>query len=102
MSSVAILSISLLRLQASPVLFVTDLLQPVNCLSVEMFLNGDVRHGRGRRGAVPMLLTWRKPDHVTGPDFFDGTFPTLHAPAASGYDQGLTQRMRVPRRSGTG
>ena len=35
------------------------------------FLNGDVRHGRGRRGAVPVLLARREPDHVARPDFLD-------------------------------
>ena len=40
----------------APVLFVTNLFHPVNGLAVELFLNGDVRHGCGRRGAVPVLL----------------------------------------------
>src|SRR6266566_9842624 len=33
------------------VLFVADLFHPVGGLAVELFLNGDVRHGRGCRGA---------------------------------------------------
>ena len=33
------------------VLFVTDLFHPLNRLAVELFLNGDVRHRRRRRGA---------------------------------------------------
>src|SRR5207302_10627174 len=43
----------------STVLLVADLLHPVDGLAVELFHNGDVRHGRGRRGAVPMFLSFR-------------------------------------------
>jgi hypothetical protein len=32
---------------------------PLNDFTVEMFPNGDMRHTRGCRGAVPMLLTRR-------------------------------------------
>src|SRR5205807_3569521 len=78
------------------VLLVTDLLQPVDRLAVELLLNGDVRHGRGRRGAVPVLLARREPDHVPRPDLLDRASPTLHAPAASHHDQSLTQRVGVP------
>jgi hypothetical protein len=53
------------------VLFVADLFHPVNRFAVELFLNGDVRHRRRRRGAMPMLLARRELDHVTGPNFFD-------------------------------
>jgi hypothetical protein len=51
-------------------LFVADLFHPVNRFAVELFLNGDVRHGRGWRGAVPMLLARREPDYVSRSDFF--------------------------------
>jgi hypothetical protein len=37
-----------------------------------------VRHGCGRRGAVPMLLTRRAPDHVTRPHFLDRASPALY------------------------
>jgi hypothetical protein len=53
------------------ILFVADLFHPVDGLAVELFLNGDVRHGRGRRSTMPMLLARGEPDHVTRPDFFD-------------------------------
>jgi|SRR5947209_16784185 len=50
----------------SPVLFVRNLFHPLDQFSVQRFLNGNVRH-RGRwRGAVPMLLTKRESDHITG------------------------------------
>src|SRR5262249_36229009 len=70
--------------------------------SVELFLNGNVRHGRGCRGAVPVLLTRREPDHVTGPDFLDRAAPALGQAAASRHDQGLAQRVGVPRRPSAG
>jgi len=80
------------------ILFVADLFHPVDNLTVELFLNGDVRHGRGRRGSMPVLLTRRKPDHITRTDFLDRPAPTLRPAATGGYDQGLTERMRMPRR----
>lgn len=36
-----------------------------------------------------------EPDHITGPNFFDGATPALDPAAASGDNQGLTERMRV-------
>src|SRR5438034_10231650 len=36
-------------------LFVADLFHPLDQLPVKLFLDGDVRHGRIRRGAVPVL-----------------------------------------------
>jgi hypothetical protein len=53
-------------------LFVADLFQPVDGLAVELFLNGDVGHGRGGRGAMPVLLARRDPDHVARPDLAQG------------------------------
>ena len=47
------------------VLFVADFFQPVNNFAVELFLNGDVRHGRSRRRPMPMLLARREP--ITSP-----------------------------------
>ncbi len=78
------------------VLFVADLLHPVNHFAVERFLNGDVRHGRGGRGAMPMLFARREPDHVAGPNLLDRAAPTLRSPAASRNDQRLAKRMGVP------
>src|SRR2546430_12599133 len=77
-------------------LLVADLFHPVHDLAIEVFLNGEVRHGGGWRGAVPMLLTGRDPDHVTGPDLLDRPSPALRAAAAGGHDQGLAQRGGVP------
>jgi hypothetical protein len=78
-------------------LFVADLFHPVNRFAVELFHDSDVRHGRGCRGAVPMLLTRREPDHVPGSNFFLGrASPALCQAAASRHDQGLAQRVAVP------
>src|SRR6516225_3773455 len=59
------------------VLLITDLFHPVSRLTVELFHNGDVRHGCGWRGAMPMLLTRRDPDHVPRPNLLDRTAPAL-------------------------
>src|SRR5687767_1746439 len=51
-----------------PILRIAHLLHPVHDLAVECFLDGDVRHGRVWRGAMPVLHTRRKPDHIPRPD----------------------------------
>src|ERR1700730_18215635 len=86
---------------SGPVLVVADLFHPVGAFTVEPFHNGDVGHGRGRRGAVPMLLAGRKPDHVAWPDFLLGTAPSLRPPETRCDDQFLTEWMRVPCGAGT-
>src|SRR5438034_7383434 len=44
------------RGRSLPILCVADLFHPVHDLAIKCFLNGDVRHGCGRPGAVPVLL----------------------------------------------
>src|SRR5579863_1290257 len=78
------------------VLFVADLFHPIDNFPIALFLNGDVRHGRGGRSPMPVLLAGREPDHITGADILDRTSPTLCQAAARGDDEGLTERMRVP------
>ena len=85
-----------IRVISRLILFVADLFQPVHGFAVELFLNGDMRHGGGGRGAVPMFLARWKPDHVARPDFFNRPAPALRASAASGHNQSLAERMRVP------
>src|SRR5207253_3672225 len=85
----------------SLILFVTDLFHPVNRFAVELLLDRDVRHRRRRRRPVPMLFARAKPDHVTRPDFLDWPAPALRPAAAGRHDQGLAERMRVPRGPGT-
>src|SRR5271166_237996 len=84
------------------ILFVAHVFQPIDDLTVELFLDGDMRHGRGRRGTVPMLLARREPDHVTGMDFLDRAALPLDPAATGDDDEGLPQRVGVPRRPGRG
>ena len=79
-----------------PVLPVTDLFHPIDNLAVELFLNGDVRHGRRRRGAVPVLFAGREPDHITRPDLLDRAAFALGPAAAGRHDESLAKRMLVP------
>ena len=74
--------VSLFGARAGLVLLVGDLLHPVDRLAVEPLHDGDVRHGRRCRGAVPMLFTRRAPDDVAGADLFDRASPALNQAAA--------------------
>src|SRR6202047_3898410 len=94
-------SINLLRTQNSPVFLVADLPPPIDDLPIEPFLNGDMRHGRCRRRAMPVLFPRREPHHIARPNFLDWTALALR-PAAAGCDkQGLTEGMCVPRGAST-
>src|SRR3954468_17145749 len=84
------------------VLRVGDVLHPVDHLPVERFLNGDVRHRRGGRRAVPVLLVRRAPDHVPGPDLLHRAPFALHEAEAGGDDERLAEWMGVPRGARTG
>src|ERR1700744_2060494 len=84
------------------ILVVRDLLHPVDDLAVQRFLNGDVGHRGGGRGAVPVLLTRREPDHIAAANFLDQAALALHAADPGGDDKGLTQWMGVPGRAGSG
>jgi len=81
---------------------IADLFHPVYDLAVERFLNGDMRHGRGWRGAMPMLLARRKRYHIAGMDLLNRAVLALH-PTATGCDnESLAERMGMPRGAGTG
>src|SRR5579859_415567 len=54
------------------------------------------------RGAVPVLLARREPDHVTRPDFLHRSALALDPAATGRDDQRLTQWMRMPGRPGAG
>ena len=49
-----------------------------------------------------MPLARREPDHVARPDLLDRATPALGEPGAGRHDQGLTQRVGVPRRARAG
>src|ERR1019366_3555000 len=89
-------------LSSGQILFVADFFHPVGRLAVKLLDNGNVRHGRCWRSTAPVLLSRRKPDHVTRPDFFDWTTPALHPAAPGRHNQGLAQRVGVPCRSSAG
>ncbi len=67
----------------APILLFTDVLHPIDNLTVELFLNGDVRHGGGGGGPMPVLFAGRKPYDITGTDFFDCSAFALGPAAAS-------------------
>ena len=56
----------------SVVLLVAHLLHPLHSRAVAMLRNGDVRHGRVRRRAVPVLLTGGDPHDVSGSNLLNG------------------------------
>src|SRR5438132_4291906 len=66
---------SMLFVMRGSVLFVGDLLHPVDDLAVERFLNGDMGHGGGRHSAVPMLFTRRARDQITRSNHPDRAAP---------------------------
>src|SRR3989441_5425387 len=81
---------------APEVFVITHLFHPIHGFSVELLCNRDVRHGRSRRSAVPMLLTWRAPHNLPRSNLLDRTSPTLYETGTRCDDQNLTARMRMP------
>jgi hypothetical protein len=63
------------------ILFVAYLLHPVDRLAVELFLNGDMCHGRSRRGTMPMLFTRWYPNYVARMNFLDRAILALYQTA---------------------
>ena len=84
------------------ILFVGDVFEPIDDFAIETFLDGEVGHGGGGRGAVPMFFAGRKPDDVSGANFLDGTAPALGAAATGGDDERLAERMGMPSGAGAG
>src|SRR2546421_12445772 len=80
----------------SSVLFVCDMFEPVDRLAIELLLNGDVRHRRGGRRAMPVLFAGGKPHDVTGANLFNRSAPALGAAGPGCHDQRLAERMSVP------
>ena len=76
--------------------FAAHLFHPVRAPAADMFHNSDMRHGRGGRGAMPVLFAGLDPDNVARPDLPDRTTPASDKTAASRRDQCLAQRVRVP------
>lgn len=85
--------------RASVVLICAHVFQPIDRCSVELFLDRDVGHCRGRRRSVPVLLTGPKPHDIPRPDVLDGAAPTLRSSGPGCDDQGLPERVGVPCRA---
>ena len=80
----------------SAILLVTHLFHPVEDFALELFLDGYVRHGRGGRSTMPVLLAGREPHHVARPDLFNRPAPALRPAAAGRHNQMLTKRVGMP------
>src|SRR5205085_11129249 len=84
--------------RSTPILLVANLLHPVHRLTIQLFLNSNVRHRRGRAGAMPMLFGRRNPDHIPRPNLLNRPARPLRAATSGGDDQGLTERFGDRRR----
>jgi hypothetical protein len=78
------------------IFLVGHLLHPHDADAVQRFLNADVGHGSISRRTVPMLVTWRAPDHVASTNFDDGFAFSLSPSAACGDDERLPEGMGMP------
>jgi len=50
---------------------------------------------------MPVFFRGRKPDNIAGTNFFDRATPALDSTATCGDDQRLSERVSVPRGTGT-
>src|SRR6266436_3733810 len=91
------LMVAFFSFRSSVVLVVADLFHPIDGLPVDLLLNGDMRHSRGWGSTVPMLLARWEPDDIAGVNLLNRTTLTLDPTAAGCHDQGLPQRMCMPR-----
>lgn len=87
----------LFRVKSHRILLVAYVFQPIDGLAVQLLLNGNVGHRGCRCSPMPMLLARWKPDNITGFDLINRASPSLHSPTACRHDQGLAQRVGVPR-----
>src|SRR3989442_10560260 len=65
----AVCFFSMMHALFAVVLLVGDLFHPCNVFPVDGSRNGDMCHGGGGGGAVPMFYLWRAPDNAS-PLFF--------------------------------
>ena len=79
------------------IFLIADLFQPIDDLSVERFLNGDVAHPRRCSRLVPMFFAGRTHDHIAGADFPLRSVPTPHPAAAGGDDEFLADTLLWPK-----
>ena len=65
------------------ILLVADLFEPLDDLTVERFLNGDVAHAGRGGAAMPVFLARRTHHHIAGADLAFRPVPALHPAAAT-------------------
>ena len=82
------------------VFLVADIFHPIDDFAVELFVNGDMSHGSGWGGPMPMFFAWEERDHIAGVYFLDRTALALNPATAGGDDQRLPERMSMPRGAG--
>src|SRR5947208_823735 len=82
------------------VLFISNVLHPVDHLTIGRLLDSDVRHGRGRCRPVPVLLARREPDDISRMHLLDRPPLTLDPAAAGRDEERLAQRVGMPGRPG--
>ena len=77
-------------------MFGSDRFHPVRVIAIKVFGDGDVRHRRGFRRTVPMLLPCREPNGIAGPDFLDRSALALNEAKTRNYEQRLPKGVAVP------
>src|SRR5215212_7515877 len=78
------------------VLLVAHFLHPFDYLAVECFGYCDVRHGGGRRCAMPVSLVGWTPDDVARSYFNFWPALALDPTTSRSDDEGLSERMEMP------
>src|SRR4051794_1875966 len=68
---------------SAAILFIRNLLHPIDGGTVQFLLNGNVTHGRGGTGAVPVLFARSEPHDIARTDLLDWTAFALN-PAKAG------------------
>ena len=84
------------------VLLVRHVLQPSDMGTIQGLLRGNMNHPGSGCCPVPVLLAGRDRHRVTSLDLPGRAAPGLHAPNAQDDIKGLSERVGVPCRSGTG
>src|SRR3954451_8387146 len=83
-------------LRSPRVLFVGDLLHPVDVLAVDNLGNGEMAHAGFVSGAMPVLYARRDPNDVSGLDLALRLIPFLHPAGSERDDQHLPRWMGMP------
>src|SRR5689334_8835122 len=63
--------ISSVILMSFLILLVANLLHPVGCPTVKLFLYSNMGHGSSCGSTMPVLFTWMNPNYVTWMNFLD-------------------------------